>query len=151
MNPSWQLNQNKSYKKTIPRLLSRRLRWEWLNFRVCFHRPLDLGMSTSDSNTQYRLKSNFSKCIIFPKKQKNVFGNGKPIDHRLTATLTITTKTLGMKDCKNCECCPGHYLTVNHYSLMSWFHFRNLSVIVNYVTKSLIITVRWSRNWTGLT
>ena len=39
---------------------------------------------------------------------------------------------------KNCECCPSHYLIVNHYSSMSWFKFRNLSVIVNCVTKSLI-------------
>ena len=30
---------------------------------------------------------------------------------------------------KNCKCCPGHYLNVNRYSSMSWFNFRNLSVI----------------------
>ena len=29
------------------------------------------------------------------------------------------------------------YLIVNHYSSMSWFKFRNLSVIVNSVTRSL--------------
>ena len=39
---------------------------------------------------------------------------------------------------KNCECCPGHYLIVNHYPSMSKFKFRNLSVVFNYVTKSLI-------------
>ena len=39
---------------------------------------------------------------------------------------------------KNCECCPGHSLIVNHYSSISWFKFRNLSVIVNCVSKSLI-------------
>ena len=38
---------------------------------------------------------------------------------------------------KNCECCPAHYLIVNLYSSMSWFKFRNLSVIVNCVTNSL--------------
>ena len=38
---------------------------------------------------------------------------------------------------KNCKCCPGKYLIVNHYSSMSWFKFHNLSVIVNCVTKSL--------------
>ena len=39
---------------------------------------------------------------------------------------------------KNCECCPGHYLIVNNYSLiMSWFKFRNFSVIVS--TKLLSI------------
>ena len=38
---------------------------------------------------------------------------------------------------KNCECCPGHYLIVNHYSSMSWFKFRNLSEMVNCVTNSL--------------
>ena len=27
---------------------------------------------------------------------------------------------------KNCKCCPGHYLIVNHYSSMSWFKFSNL-------------------------
>ena len=31
---------------------------------------------------------------------------------------------------KNCKCCPGHYLIINHYSSLSWFKFRNLSVIV---------------------
>ena len=31
------------------------------------------------------------------------------------------------------ECCPGHYLIVNHQPSISWF---NLSVIVNSVTKS---------------
>ena len=40
---------------------------------------------------------------------------------------------------KNCECCPGHYLIVNRFSsIISWFKFRNLSVMVNCVTKSLI-------------
>ena len=42
------------------------------------------------------------------------------------------------KHSKNCECCPGHYLIVSHYSSMSWFKFLNLSVTVNCVTKSLI-------------
>ena len=39
---------------------------------------------------------------------------------------------------KNCECCPGHYQIVSHYSSMSWFKFSNLSVIVNRVTETLI-------------
>ena len=43
---------------------------------------------------------------------------------------------MGHKHHKNCECCPGHYLIVNHYSSMSWFKFHNMSVMVNYVTKS---------------
>ena len=43
-----------------------------------------------------------------------------------------------MKTLQDCECCPGHYLIVNHYSSMSWFKFHNLSVIVNCVTKSRI-------------
>ena len=38
---------------------------------------------------------------------------------------------------KNCECCPGHYLIVNHYTSMSWFKFRNSSEMVNCVTNSL--------------
>ena len=38
---------------------------------------------------------------------------------------------------KNCKCCPGHSLIVNHYSSISWFKFRNLSVIVNCVPNSL--------------
>ena len=38
---------------------------------------------------------------------------------------------------KNGKCCPGHYLIVNRYSSISWFKFRNLSVIVNCVTNSL--------------
>ena len=44
---------------------------------------------------------------------------------------------LQLKHRKNSECCPGHYLIVNHYSSMSWFKFRNLSLIVNCVIKSL--------------
>ena len=53
--------------------------------------------------------------------------------------LKILTKFVSSakKHRKNCECCPGHSLTVNHYSSMSWFKFRNFSVIVNCVTKSL--------------
>ena len=43
-----------------------------------------------------------------------------------------------IKHHKNCECCPGHPLIVNHYSSMSRFKFHNLSVKVNCVTKSLI-------------
>ena len=50
----------------------------------------------------------------------------------------LTSTALVIKHRKNCECCPGHYLIVNHYSSMSWFKFRNLSVIVNCVTKSQI-------------
>ena len=42
-----------------------------------------------------------------------------------------------IKHRKNCECCPGHYLNVSHYSSMSWFKFRNLSEMVNCVTNSL--------------
>ena len=44
---------------------------------------------------------------------------------------------LGPKHRKNCECCPGHYLIVNHYSSMSWFKFHNLSVTVKCVTNLL--------------
>ena len=47
---------------------------------------------------------------------------------------------------KNCECCPGHYLIVNHYSSMSLFKFRNLSVIVNCVAKSLIHEITLNLN-----
>ena len=43
-----------------------------------------------------------------------------------------------IKHRKNCECCPGHYLIVSHYSSMSWLRFRNLSVIVTSVIKSQI-------------
>ena len=42
-----------------------------------------------------------------------------------------------LKHRKNCKCCPGHYLIVNHYSSMSWSKFRNLSEMVNCVTNSL--------------
>ena len=45
---------------------------------------------------------------------------------------------VNIKHRKNCECCPGHYLILNHYSSMSWFKFCNMSVIVNCVPKSLI-------------
>ena len=54
------------------------------------------------------------------------------------SNAVLSTFCLLHKHRKNCECCPGHYLIVNHYSSMSWFKFRNLSVIVSCVTKSLI-------------
>ena len=34
-----------------------------------------------------------------------------------------THKYKYQKHRKNCECCPGHYLIVNHYFSMSWFIF----------------------------
>ena len=43
-------------------------------------------------------------------------------------------RTIFTKHPKNCECCPGHYLVVNHSPSMSWFKFCNLSVLVNCVT-----------------
>ena len=51
---------------------------------------------------------------------------------------TVVFPIENIKHRKNCEYCPGHYLIVNYYSSMSWLKFRNLSVIVNCVTKSLI-------------
>ena len=64
--------------------------------------------------------------------------------YRWCITLPNTSSTLldmetfvHIKHRKNCECCPGHYLIVNHYSSMSWFKFRNLSEMVNCVTNSL--------------
>ena len=66
----------------------------------------------------------------------------RPLYHNPHFPITILTTTKlirqGKKHRKNCECCPGHYLIVNHYSWMSWFKFRNVPVIVNCVTKSLI-------------
>ena len=47
--------------------------------------------------------------------------------------MLLKSTFLAFKHRKNCECCPGHYLIVNHYSLMSWFKFCYLSVIVNCV------------------
>ena len=38
---------------------------------------------------------------------------------------------------KNCECCPGHYLTVSPKPSMSGFKFLNLSGTVNCVTNLL--------------
>ena len=52
----------------------------------------------------------------------------------------IHTRTIAhilKRNIVRCECCPGHYLIVNHYSSMLWSKCRNLSVIVNWVTKSL--------------
>ena len=62
-----------------------------------------------------------------PKKSHNI--KKKPV-HIHTATHTLKHRT-------NCECCPGHYPIVDHYSSMSRFKFRNLSAIVNLVTNSL--------------
>ena len=49
-----------------------------------------------------------------------------------------------IKHRNNCECCQGHYLIVNHYSSMSWFNFRNLSVIVSFWC-ILAILAWWQR------
>ena len=49
---------------------------------------------------------------------------------------------INIKHRKNCECCPSHYLIVNHYSSMSWFKFRNLSgsvVIVVFVVVVILV------------
>ena len=64
--------------------------------------------------------------IIHRASQKTLGGNLSKI------------RRLVRKHRKNCKCCPGNYVIVNHYSSMSWFKFRNLSVVVNCVTKSLI-------------
>ena len=56
----------------------------------------------------------------------------------LQFNVEVLNESLTGKHRKNCECCPGHYLIVNHASSMSWFKFCNLSVIVNCVTQSLI-------------
>ena len=55
-------------------------------------------------------------------------------------------RLLSKKHHKNCECCPGHSLIVNHYSSILWFKFRNLSVIVNCVTISLIHKIALNLN-----
>ena len=55
----------------------------------------------------------------------------------LSSPKERTHTYIAKKHRKNCECCPGHYLIVNHYSSMSWFKFRNLSEMVNCVTNSL--------------
>ena len=48
---------------------------------------------------------------------------------RCFARQTVPLRwTLGSKSSlhrKNCKCCPGHYLIVNHYHPMSWSKFRN--------------------------
>ena len=57
---------------------------------------------------------------------------------RFFAEATVATTSCNHnKHRKNCECCPGHCLIVNHYSSMLWFKFCNLSVKVNCVTNSL--------------
>ena len=60
---------------------------------------------------------------------------------------TCQLPKVGEKHRKNCECCPGHSLIVNHYSSMSWFKFCNLSVIVNCVTQGSIHALT---EWQGL-
>ena len=64
----------------------------------------------------------FSTCLHHPTCHN---GMAKPTN----------IHTWCLKYRKNCECCPGQYLTVNHKPSMSWFKFRNLLVIVNCVTK----------------
>ena len=61
-----------------------------------------------------------------------------PVQGQDVIKIVEPEKTCQIKHRKNCECCPGHHLIVNHFSSMSWFKFRNLSVTVNCVTKSLI-------------
>ena len=75
-------------------------------------------------------------------------------------TCKLYERIVCNKHRKNCECCSGHYLIVNHYPSMSWFKFRNLTVIVSSVTNSIKEGVkkngshychcrRW--NWKSLT
>ena len=57
--------------------------------------------------------------------------------HTQHKTLPMGLSTFEAKHCKNCECCPGHALSVNHYPWMSWLQFLYLSEIVNCVIKLL--------------
>ena len=56
-------------------------------------------------------------------------------DYRNGELYSIHSKGSLPKHRKNCECCAGHSLIVNHYISISWFKFHTLSVIVNCVTK----------------
>ena len=56
---------------------------------------------------------------------------------------------------KNCECCPGHHLIVNHYSSMSWKSLKSLSKVswnqkwlTHWLTMSPI-ELSWTANKSG--
>ena len=71
-----------------------------------------------------------SLCLI--RKTMDIYK-----DYTIVCYIFSEPNPFQIKHRKNCECCPGHYLIVNHYSSMSWFKFRNLSEMVNCVTNSL--------------
>ena len=74
-----------------------------------------------------------------PKSQKVLVKEGIQCNVlEWVRTTIILCVSPPKKHSKTCECCPGPYLIVSHYSSMSWFKFRNLSVIVTSVIKSQI-------------
>ena len=65
---------------------------------------------------------NFVKCVIFLRRRIKLTHSLCNLAH---AWCNVSLKLLRFdtitysKHRKNCECCPGHYLIVNHYSAMS--------------------------------
>ena len=96
-----------------------------IRFALQFCFPLSCFMQHVCNTTQYEMWDLILKSIfsIPSNSSKGIW----------CQEMIIASK----KHRKNCECCPGHYLIVNHYSSMSWFKFRNLSEMVNCFTNSL--------------
>ena len=72
----------------------------------------------------YKLFDNSHEIEEKKRNQKNEFGVGyhKDFVHENTSRYggcTALYTAFKFKHRKNCECCPGHYLIVNHYSSMS--------------------------------
>ena len=117
------------------------------NWIVCFvwsvHSPYMNPKHRYESDFENNFSFNYFPNLFPPLQSKTIFLNYFLRLWEVSALVLYTNgfiKAVSLidKHRKNCKCCPSHYLIVNPYSSMSWFKFRNLSVIVNCVTKSLI-------------
>ena len=134
-------NQKNVVPVTPPALIScKKVAQFFLQSRKAFHSSKKLLRHQQASFTAIKSTKRHRVSEWVSDKQGQWSDSGpiknRPFSDFLGALQRIPSRIT--KHRKNCECCPGHRLIVNHYSSMSWLKFCNLSVTVNCVTKSLI-------------
>ena len=114
-------NNNKTWKR-------RKLPPAWQQYRAGSH----LWVAFAQQGPGWLLRCRLLLCTHINEKRSlsNCFWDLDP--SQLYNSWAFDAKK---KHRKNCECCPGHYLIVTNKPLMSWYKFRNLSVIVNCVDR----------------
>ena len=87
--------------------------------------PLSAGTQYEVRASSLSILNSFIINIIFIIRHHHQYH----YPHRLSlkSNIELPKTFIIIKHRKNCECCPGHYLIVNHYSSMSWLKFRIVS------------------------